>query len=132
MHKGATKRLVATYKAGRLWNYLAWLTTQTLRGEGQHYKDVCEIFRIVAQERKRREIDPTLRVLQECVGELKKCSGRNLYTKERLEEMLGFLTTGSGLFEELLHMPFGVLKSTVRLRGKFASLFRPDKKTVTK
>jgi len=95
-------------------------------------KDVCEIFRIVAQERKRREIDPTLRVLQECVGELKKCSGRNLYTKERLEEMLGFLTTGSGLFEELLHMPFGVLKSTVRLRGKFASLFRPDKKTVTK
>src|ERR1700732_3067478 len=34
-------------------------------------KDVVEIFRIVSEERKRREIDPTLRVLAECVVELK-------------------------------------------------------------
>src|ERR1044071_6498284 len=34
-------------------------------------KDVWEIFRIVAEERKRREIDPTLRVLSECVKEVK-------------------------------------------------------------
>ena len=30
-------------------------------------KDVWEIFRTVSEERKRREIDPTLRVLAECV-----------------------------------------------------------------
>src|SRR6202022_3718812 len=34
-------------------------------------KDVWEIFRIVSKERKRREIDPTLRVLAECAQELK-------------------------------------------------------------
>src|SRR2546423_11615460 len=34
-------------------------------------KDVWEIFRIVSEERKRREIDPTLRVLSECVQELR-------------------------------------------------------------
>ena len=34
-------------------------------------KDVWEIFRTVSEERKRREIDPTLRVLAECVQELK-------------------------------------------------------------
>src|SRR5262249_32652599 len=30
-------------------------------------KDVWEIFRIVSEERKRREIDPTLKVIGECV-----------------------------------------------------------------
>src|SRR5213593_214083 len=34
-------------------------------------KDVWEIFRIVAEERKKREIDPTLRVLAQCVQEVK-------------------------------------------------------------
>src|ERR1700739_4511634 len=34
-------------------------------------KDVWKIFRIVSEERKRREIDPTLRVLAECVADAK-------------------------------------------------------------
>src|ERR1700691_1728914 len=49
--------------------------------------DVWEIFRIVAEERKRREIDPTLRVLQECVADLQKNKSGSGYTRERLEEM---------------------------------------------
>jgi DNA-binding transcriptional regulator GbsR (MarR family) len=91
-------------------------------------KDVWEIFRIVAEERKRREIDPTLRVLQECVGELRRAGPSSTYTRERLEEMLGFLTTTSSLFDELVHMPSGALKGTARLRGKLKSLFRTPKK----
>ncbi len=42
--------------------------THVLGDRRDHFesvKDVWEIFRIVAEERKRREIDPTLRVLQE-------------------------------------------------------------------
>jgi DNA-binding transcriptional regulator GbsR (MarR family) len=92
-------------------------------------KDVCEIFKIVAEERKRREIDPTLRVLQECVAELKKSGTGSAHTRERLEEMLEFLTTASGLFEEVLRIPPGILKGTMRLRGKLPSLFAPAKKT---
>src|SRR5271169_4724266 len=41
------------------------------RDHFETFKDVWEIFRTVAEERKRREIDPTLRVLGECVHELK-------------------------------------------------------------
>src|ERR1700751_545743 len=41
------------------------------RDHFESIKDVWEIFRIVSEERKRREIDPTLRVLEECVQELK-------------------------------------------------------------
>src|SRR5579864_3382754 len=98
------------------------------RDHFESVKDVWEIFRIVAEERKRREIDPTLRVLQECVGELKKAGAGSAYTRERLEEMLVFLTTTSGLFEELLSMPTGALKGMARLRGKLKLLLGAGKK----
>src|SRR5271157_3414131 len=68
-------------------------------------KDVWEIFRTVSEERKRREIDPTLRVLAECVQELKSGPQAEAFTRERLETMLEFLTTMTGLFEEVLRMP---------------------------
>src|SRR5499425_2244180 len=52
-------------------------------------KDVWEIFRTVSGERKRREIDPTLRVLAECVQEVKAAGpAGDAFTRERLEEML--------------------------------------------
>ena len=92
------------------------------RDHFESVKDVWEIFQIVAEERKRREIDPTVRVLRECVGELKKTGAGSAYTRERLEEMLEFLTATTGLFEELLHLPMGALKGITRLRGKLTLL----------
>jgi DNA-binding transcriptional regulator GbsR (MarR family) len=97
------------------------------RDHFESMKDVWEMFRIVAEERKRREIDPTLRVLQECVVELKKSAG-SAYTRERLEEMLDFLTTTSSLFDELIHIPTGTLKGMAKWRGKLKSLFGAGKK----
>ena len=84
-------------------------------------KDVWEIFRIVAEERKKREIDPTLRVLADCVQEAKSGQG-DAHTRGRLEAMLEFLVAMSGLFEEILRMPTGALKSVVKLRGKVITL----------
>jgi len=93
-------------------------------------KDVWEIFRIVSEERKRREIDPTLRVIGECVTELKaNPQGEgNAYTRERLEEMLEFLKVMTGLFEEVLRMPTPALKGVGKLRGKVVTLFAGEKK----
>ena len=102
------------------------------RDHFESIKDVWEIFRIVAEERKRREIDPTLRVLQECVSELKGTGAGNTYTRERLEGMLEFLKTTSGLFEELVRMPTGTLKGMARMRGRLKSLFGAGKKPAHK
>ena len=98
------------------------------RDHFESVKDVWEIFRIIAEERKRREIDPTLRVLQECVSELKKPASGSAYTRERLQEMLEFLTTTSGLFEEFVHVPIGALRGIARLRGRLRSLIENVKK----
>lgn len=93
------------------------------RDHFESVKDVWEIFRIVSEERKRREIDPTVRVLQDCVGELKKAGAGSAYTRERLQEMLEFLTTTTGLFEELLHLPLPALRGMARLRGNLKAIF---------
>lgn len=85
-------------------------------------KDVWEIFRIVAEERKKREIDPTMRVLAECVKEAKADPHGDARTAERLESMLEFLTAMSGLFEEIVRMPMPALKGVVKLRGKVVTL----------
>jgi DNA-binding transcriptional regulator GbsR (MarR family) len=98
------------------------------RDHFESIKDVWEIFRIVSEERKRREIDPTLRVIGECVSELKSNPNGDAYTRERLESMLEFLAAMTGLFEEILRMPTGALKGVVKLRGKVITLLGTDKK----
>jgi len=92
------------------------------RDHFESIKDVVEIFRIVSEERKRREIDPTLRVLEECVQEIKAQRQGDAYTRERLTDMLEFLTAMAGLFEELIHMPAGALRGMVKLRGKVVTM----------
>jgi DNA-binding transcriptional regulator GbsR (MarR family) len=92
------------------------------RDHFESLKDVWEMFRIVSEERKRREIDPTLRVLAECVQEMKTGAESDTYARERLESMLEFLTGMTGMFEEILRMPTVTLKNVVKLRGKVITL----------
>ncbi len=92
------------------------------RDHFESIKDVWEIFRIVSEERKRREIDPTLRVLAECVAESKATPQGDPYTRERLESMLEFLTVMTGLFDEVLRMPATALKGVGKLRGRVVTL----------
>jgi DNA-binding transcriptional regulator GbsR (MarR family) len=85
-------------------------------------KDVWELFRTILQERKRREIDPTLRVLQECVAELEKGGAGQAETRERVQAMLEFLTTMNTLFDEVRRMPPSALRSLAKLRGSLRKL----------
>jgi DNA-binding transcriptional regulator GbsR (MarR family) len=98
------------------------------RDHFESIKDVWEIFRIVSEERKRREIDPTLRVLAECVQEIKSNPQGDAYSRERLESMLEFLTAMTGLFEEIIRMPTLALRGVVKLRGKVITLLGTEKK----
>jgi DNA-binding transcriptional regulator GbsR (MarR family) len=86
-------------------------------------KDIWEIFRTILEERKRREVDPTLRVLRECVAELGPGSGTHAgETHERLVAMLDFLTTMAALYEEVQRMPPAALRGLLKLRGKLGKL----------
>ena len=59
-----------------------------------HYesmKDVWEMFQIILDERKKREIDPTLAVLRDLTAKARKSGAKDAYTHERLNDMLGVL-----------------------------------------
>ena len=93
----------------------------------EHYesmKDVWEMARVIFDERKRREIDPTLAVLRECVTELDKAEPVDSLTRERLLGMLTFLETMAALYDDLRRMPTGTVRNALRTRGKLKRLLR--------
>ncbi len=81
-------------------------------------KDVWEMFRIVIEERKRREVDPTLAMLRTSVTELEHSGSSDTYTRERLREMLDFFETMTSFYGEIDRLPRGTLRQAAKLRGK--------------
>ncbi|MGH9859942.1 MAG: GbsR/MarR family transcriptional regulator [Candidatus Acidiferrales bacterium] len=81
-------------------------------------KDVWEMFRIVIEERKRREVDPTLAMLRTSVAELEHSGSGDTYTRERLREMLDFFETMTSFYGEIDRLPRGTLRQAAKLRGK--------------
>ena len=60
------------------------------RDHFESIKDVWEMFRIIIDQRKRREIDPTLEVLRLCIAETETSDSKDAYTKERLKDIYEF------------------------------------------
>ncbi len=90
-----------------------------------HYESVTnvwELFRTIVDQRKRREIDPTLEMLRKAIDELEGSKSADRYTRERLKELLEFFDTMTELYEELRHLPPGALRSVARMRGKVRKL----------
>ncbi|MGH2375594.1 MAG: GbsR/MarR family transcriptional regulator [bacterium] len=84
--------------------------------------DAWEMFRVVLQERKRREIDPTRTVLRESVVELQRGGSTDAYTRKRLLEMLEFFETMSGCYEQMRRLPTRALIRVVKMGGKVRKL----------
>jgi DNA-binding transcriptional regulator GbsR (MarR family) len=72
--------------------------------------DVWEMFRVILSERKRREIDPTLSLLRDTVGEFQQDSDRDQYVNDKLEEMLDFFETTITIYDQVEQMQTDTLK----------------------
>jgi len=81
-------------------------------------KDVWELFHIIMNERKRREFDPTVAVLKDCVAESKRGSGEEKHTQERLADMLDFMETMSTCYEQVRSLPTPVLVKFAKASDK--------------
>ncbi len=85
-----------------------------------HYeslKDVWEMFRIVLDERKKREMDPTLDLLKECAAEAD-ASKTDKYTKERLEALLEFFESTSAWYGQIRKLPIAGIRKFVKMGDK--------------
>lgn len=70
------------------------------------------MFRIIARERKKREVDPTISVLRDSKHELDKMPDQEgQYEREQIQSLLEFFETGVGVYEELeARNPNSILK----------------------
>jgi DNA-binding transcriptional regulator GbsR (MarR family) len=89
--------------------------TYVLGDRREHFesiKDVWQMFEILLDERKRREMDPTLKALRETSAQMDEGTPVDPHTKKRLLEMLEFFETMDGWFGEVRRLP---LASRIKL-----------------
>lgn len=88
------------------------------RDHFESMKDVWEMFRIVLDGRKRREIDPTIAVLEECMEEAAKDKDPDKYTEERLRELHRFFETTTAWYLQVGKLPSAALVKFLKAGDK--------------
>jgi DNA-binding transcriptional regulator GbsR (MarR family) len=85
-------------------------------------KDVWEMFRVVLDERKKREIDPTVRMLHECIVEAEKDKETDDYTEQRLRDLAGFFEVTTAWYVQVRQWPTAALTRFVKVADKIRKL----------
>jgi DNA-binding transcriptional regulator GbsR (MarR family) len=92
------------------------------RDHFESMKDVWEMFRVVLDERKKREIDPTMNMLRECIAEAGKEKGTDQYTQQRLRDLADFFETTTAWYGQIRSWPTNALTKFVKLGDKIRKL----------
>ena len=92
------------------------------RDHFESMKDVWEMFRIIVEERKKREADPTLEMLRKAVAEAKSPGAADAYTRERLSDMLQFFELMAGWVDHLRKLPTPAAIRMVKMGDKLSRL----------
>jgi DNA-binding transcriptional regulator GbsR (MarR family) len=80
------------------------------------------MFRIIVDQRKKREIDPTIDLLRLCISELQGGNADDAYTKQRLQEIYEFFSDVDTLYRDIYRFPVTTLKTLVKARGTVRKL----------
>lgn len=92
------------------------------RDHFESLKDIWEMFQIVIDERKRREIDPTLALLRQCAAEPASAASAEHYAQKRIKEMLAFFEETVSVYDDLRRLPLNALRQVARLKGQLKRL----------
>ncbi|HSA91942.1 MAG TPA: MarR family transcriptional regulator [Terriglobales bacterium] len=85
-------------------------------------KDVWEMFQVIVDERKRREIDPTVQILRECVTEAEAAGSGEAHARKRLSDMLDFCETITNWYDTLRRMPTTAMARFLKSAGSAKKL----------
>lgn len=92
------------------------------RDHFESMKDVFAMFRVIARERKKREIEPTLRVLRDCIEEAGKPKAAAPHTREQLTELLNFFEIATNAYEKMEKLPTPAILKVAKLGDKALKL----------
>jgi DNA-binding transcriptional regulator GbsR (MarR family) len=88
----------------------------------QARKDIWEVLTKIMDGRKKREIDPTIAMLREAVGEAKRDHETSEAVKERIATMLEFLEELSNWYQQVRALPRPTLLKLMRMGTRVAKL----------
>ena len=92
------------------------------RDHFESLKDVWEMFRVVMDERKKREFDPTERLLRECIAEAEKDKETDEYTEQKLRELAEFFSTTTAWYSQVRQWPTETLTRFLKAGDKLRKL----------
>ena len=92
------------------------------RDHFESMKDVWEMFRVVLDERKKREIDPTVAMLRDCVAEAHKDKDTDEYTEQKLRELADFFALTTVWYGQIRTWPTSALTKFVKAADKIRKL----------
>ena len=91
-------------------------------------QDVWEIFRVIIEERKRREIDPTLSVLRECAIEAEQDAALEAATRDRMNKVLEFMEMLGATYNDYKNLPPATMLRFLKMGGTVARFLGSDEK----
>jgi DNA-binding transcriptional regulator GbsR (MarR family) len=92
------------------------------RDHFESMKDVWEMFRVVLDERKKREVDPTVALLRDCVAEANKDKETDEYTEQKLKELADFFDLTTAWYGQIRQWPTGALTKFVKAGDRIRKL----------
>jgi DNA-binding transcriptional regulator GbsR (MarR family) len=84
--------------------------------------DTWEVLRVIMEGRKRRELDPTLAALRECVAALKTDKDTPAAVRERITTQLEFLETLTRWYDSVKRLPRKTLLKMMRMGERIAKV----------
>ena len=89
--------------------------------------DLWELLLTIVEERKRREVDPTLTMLRQCVLDAAEDNETPAEIKARIERMLTFLETLAGWYGQMRTLQKSTLVSLMKMGSKVAKVLKLTK-----
>jgi DNA-binding transcriptional regulator GbsR (MarR family) len=88
------------------------------RDHFESMKDLWDIFNCVVEERKKREIDPTLTLLRQCELEAEDDTETSEEVKQRIRNMTEFLETLTTWYDQMSGIPKTTLVKLMKLGSR--------------
>ena len=86
--------------------------------------DVWELFRVIIDQRKQRELNPTLAMLKSCAEEVDRETDTDPITKDRIRNMLEFVDSTSRWYEEISSVPTSTLTKLMAMGKRITKLVK--------
>ncbi len=119
----ARSNVSTSLKELQAWNLVKIVhTIGDRRDYFSSHKDVWDIFFVIIEERKRRELDPTLTVLRDCVLEGESDKATSDTVKTRINDTLLFLEQITGWYEQIRKLDPKTLSKLMKLGSKIQTL----------